>query len=106
MQTPVYLDYNATTPVAEAALRRMQPYLRERFGNPSSGGHAFGWMAEEAVELAREEVAALLGVEERPAEALTFTSGATEALNLAIKGAAPAALSRSAARSAARRENR
>ena len=90
MQTPVYLDYNATTPVAEAALRRMQPYLRERFGNPSSGGHAFGWMAEEAVELAREEVAALLGVEERPAEALTFTSGATEALNLAIKGVARA----------------
>jgi cysteine desulfurase len=90
MQTPVYLDYNATTPVAEAARERMKPYLRERFGNPSSGGHAFGWMAEEAVELARGEVASLLDVEEEPAEALTFTSGATEALNLAIKGVARA----------------
>ena len=87
MQTPVYLDYNATTPVAEAAVARMQPYLRERFGNPSSSGHAFGWMAEEAIELAREEVAALIGVDAGDAaDALTFTSGATEALNLALKG--------------------
>ena len=88
MQTPVYLDYNATTPVAERALKRMRPYLGEHFGNPSSSGHAFGWMAEEAVELAREEVAALLGVNvDDAADALTFTSGATEALNLALKGA-------------------
>jgi cysteine desulfurase len=87
MQTPVYLDYNATTPVAEAAVARMQPYLRERFGNPSSSGHAFGWMAEEAIELAREEVAALIGVDAGDAaDTLTFTSGATEALNLALKG--------------------
>jgi cysteine desulfurase len=88
MQTPVYLDYNATTPVAEQALKRVRPYLGEHFGNPSSSGHAFGWMAEEAVELAREEVAALLGVNvDDAADALTFTSGATEALNLALKGA-------------------
>ena len=88
MRTPVYLDYNATTPVAEAPLERMRPYFRDHFGNPSSGGHAFGWVAEEAVQRAREEVAALLGVDlDAAPEALTFTSGATEALNLALKGA-------------------
>ena len=87
MQTPVYLDYNATTPVAEPVLERMRPFFREHFGNPSSNGHAFGWMAEEAVTLAREQVARLLGAEP---EALTFTSGATEALNLALKGVANA----------------
>lgn len=85
MQTPVYLDYNATTPVAEPVLGRMHPYFAERFGNPSSSGHSFGWMAEEAVAAAREEVAALVGAEPG---ALTFTSGATEALNLALKGVA------------------
>lgn len=87
MQTPVYFDYNATTPVAARVMGRMRPHFRERFGNPSSSGHAFGWIAEEAVEQAREQVAALLGAEPK---ALTFTSGATEALNLAIKGVAQA----------------
>lgn len=87
MQTPVYLDYNATTPVAGRVAERMQPYFRKHFGNPSSSGHAFGWIAEEAVKQAREQVASLIGAQP---EALTFTSGATEALNLAIKGVADA----------------
>ncbi len=87
MQTPVYFDYNATTPVDERVMGRMLPYFSERFGNASSTGHAFGWMAEETVEAAREQVAALIGADPH---ALTFTSGATEALNLALKGAAEA----------------
>jgi cysteine desulfurase len=85
MQLPIYLDYNATTPVDERVLDRMMPYFREQYGNPSSAGHPYGWTAEEAVDQAREQVADLLGAEPR---ALTFTSGATEALNAAIKGVA------------------
>ena len=86
MARPVYLDYNATTPVDPAVFDAMAPYFTEHFGNPSSG-HAFGWIADEAVTVAREQLAALIGA--RP-DALTFTSGATEAANLAIRGAANA----------------
>ncbi|WP_397546161.1 cysteine desulfurase family protein [Rhodothermus marinus] len=87
MRRPVYLDYNATTPVDPRVLERMLPYFTERFGNPASKGHTYGLEAEAAVEVAREQVAALLGAEP---ESLIFTSGATEALNLAIKGVAEA----------------
>ena len=83
MDLPIYLDHNATTPVDERVLDRMMPYFRDQFGNPSSGGHSFGWAAEGAVDAAREKVAGALGAD---AEAITFTSGATEALNAAIKG--------------------
>ncbi len=86
MARPVYLDYNATTPVDPAVLDAMLPYFTEQFGNPSSA-HAYGWIADEAVKQAREQLAALLGA--RP-DALTFTSGATEAANLAIRGTAAA----------------
>jgi cysteine desulfurase len=78
-----YLDYNATTPVAEEVLSRMMPFMREHFGNPSSKGHAFGWAAEEATNIAREEICSLLGADP---EGLVFTGGATEAINLALKG--------------------
>lgn len=83
MDGPIYLDYNATTPVDERVLDRMMPYFSSQFGNASSGGHAFGWTADEAVNVAREQVAEALGAEPNT---LTFTSGATEALNAAIKG--------------------
>lgn len=86
MALPIYLDYNATTPVDPAVLEAMLPTFAEHFGNPSSG-HAYGWIADEAVDLARERLAALLGA--RP-DALTFTSGATEAANLALRGTAAA----------------
>jgi len=86
-QRPVYLDYNATTPVDPQVLACMLPYFSERFGNPSSKGHRYGLEAEAAVEVAREQLAVLLGAEP---ENLIFTSGATEALNLAIKGVAQA----------------
>ena len=85
MDLPIYLDYNATTPVDERVLERMLPYFGERFGNASSDGHSFGWMADEAVDQAREEVAALMQADPR---ALTLTSGATEAINMALKGVA------------------
>lgn len=85
MKTPVYLDYNASTPVDPEVMEAMTPYFREHFGNPSSAGHSFGWMAEEAAEIAREQVADLLNAE--PKE-IIFTSSATEAVNLGIKGAA------------------
>lgn len=87
MKLPIYLDYNATTPVDERVLARMLPYFTEHFGNTSSKGHAFGWAAEEAVDQARAQVAALIGAEARE---ITFTAGATEALNLALRGVAAA----------------
>ena len=84
MSRPIYLDYNATTPVAPEVVEAMLPYLRERFGNPSSG-HLYGREAREGVEAARARVAGLLGAQ--PDE-VVFTGGGSESDNLAIKGVA------------------
>ncbi len=81
----IYLDHNATTPVDPDALAAMLPYFSERFGNASSRAHAWGWAAGEAVEAARGQVAELIGGDAR---GLVWTSGATEAANLAVKGVA------------------
>ncbi len=86
---PIYLDHHATTPVHPEVLQAMLPWFTERFGNPSSRGHAFGWDARDAVESAREALGSLLGASE-PTREIVFTSGATEANNLAIKGVARA----------------
>lgn len=82
-QMPLYLDNNATTPVDPSVLDAMMPFFNTHFGNAASKTHVYGWMAEEAVEMAREEVAAL--IEANPDE-IVFTSGSTEAVNMAIKG--------------------
>ncbi len=82
---PIYLDYGATTPVDPRVVDAMIPWLREHHGNPASRSHAWGWEAEEAVEKARADVAALIGADPRE---IVWTSGATESNNLAIKGAA------------------
>jgi cysteine desulfurase len=82
---PIYMDYGATTPVDPRVVDAMIPWLREHFGNPASRSHAWGWEAEEAVERARADVAALIGADPRE---IVWTSGATESNNLAIKGAA------------------
>jgi cysteine desulfurase len=85
LKFPIYLDYSATTPVDPRVAQKMIPFLTESYGNAASRSHALGWKAEEAVEEAREHVAALVRCDARE---LVWTSGATESINLALKGAA------------------
>ena len=82
---PIYLDYGATTPVDPRVVDAMIPWLREHFGNAASRSHAWGWEAEEAIEKSRGYVADLIGADPRE---IVWTSGATESINLALKGAA------------------
>ncbi|MCD6019762.1 MAG: aminotransferase class V-fold PLP-dependent enzyme [Bacteroidetes bacterium] len=79
----IYLDYNSTTPVDERVLAEMLPFFSEHFGNASSNTHAFGWFAQGAIEKARTQVADFIGAE---TSEIVFTSGATEAINMALKG--------------------
>ncbi len=83
--TPIYMDYQSTTPMDPKVLDAMMPYFVDTFGHPASRNHSFGWAAEEAVDKAREQVASLIG---GTAREIVFTSGATEGINLAIKGVA------------------
>jgi len=84
MTMPIYMDYSATTPVDPRVAEKMIPFITEDFGNPASRSHPYGWTAEKAVEVARQEVAKLVNADPRE---IIWTSGATESNNLAIKGA-------------------
>jgi cysteine desulfurase len=85
LKLPVYMDHAATTPCDPRVVEAMLPYFTEKFGNPGSRNHQFGWAAEEGVDLAREQCAALIGADEKE---IVFTSGSTESNNIAIKGGA------------------
>lgn len=83
MQHPVYMDYHATTPCDPRVVEAMMPYFGDQFGNAASKGHLFGWQASEAVQIAREQLASLIHAEDSE---IIFTSGATESVNLALRG--------------------
>ena len=83
---PIFMDYHSTTPCDRRVVDEMLPYFTEKFGNAASRNHSFGWVAEEAVDVARERVAKLIGAQSE--KEIVFTSGATESNNLALKGVA------------------